>query len=111
MDSQDAYLDTFLDSCLDRSLDASLDDICLDRCPDLSLDLYPTPLLDPSLKPFPEQGNLVKCIDNYSGAAQTVVHFRLKALDNNFRDNFSLFKLKRIKVAYGQKNHLNANKS
>ena len=37
-----------------------------------------------------DQGNLLRGIDNFSGAARSVVQVRLKALDNNF----SLFQLK-----------------
>ena len=51
-----------------------------------------------------DQGNLLRGIDNFSGAARSVVQVRLKALDNNF----SLFQLKSIKevtikVANGKK--------
>ena len=51
-----------------------------------------------------DQGNLLRGIDNCSGAARSVVQVRLKALDNTF----SLFQLKSIKevtikVANGKK--------
>ena len=42
------------------------------------------------------QGNLLRGIDNCSGATRTVVQVRLKALDNTFTNNFALFQLKRI---------------
>ena len=53
------------------------------------------------------QGNLLRGIDNYSGAAQSVVQVHWKALDNSFSDNFSSVQLKSIKeitkkVAHGE---------
>ena len=40
------------------------------------------------------QGNLLRGIDNYSGAARSVVQVCYKALENSFINNFSFFHLK-----------------